>query len=425
MPFSTFGLRKEIVRAVADCGYTEPTPIQAQAIPHILQARDVVGLAQTGTGKTAGFILPMLEILAGGRARARMPRSLVLTPTRELAAQVAENFDEYGKNLKLSKAILTGGSAMGDQMKLLDRGVDVLVATPGRLLDLFERGHILLSDIKILVIDEADRMLDMGFIPDIDRIISLIPRQRQTLLFSATMPPEIQKLAGKYMYDPVQVSVAPRSSAAETVEQYVIKTTARTKKQALAGILGKENIDKAFIFLNRKRDVASLSSWMESKGYMALPMHGDMAQKDRNRTLEKFKTGDVKYLVCSDVAARGLDVEAVPHVINYDVPINAEDYVHRIGRTGRAGMKGKAWTLACPDEDKFVKAINDLLGSSLDEYKPESKNVRESPPERKVKDRQKPADSGRKKSKKDTQDPVMGFGEDLPAFFTRSDRRSS
>ncbi len=435
MSFSDFGLRDEIIRAVESCGYTEPTPIQAQAIPYILQARDVIGLAQTGTGKTAGFILPMLESLAGGRARARMPRSLVLVPTRELAAQVADNFDQYGKNLRLSKAVLTGGSAMGDQMKILGRGVDVLIATPGRLLDLFDRGHILMSDIKILVIDEADRMLDMGFIPDIDKIVSFLPQRRQTLLFSATMPPEIQNLAGKYMIDPVQVSVAPRSSAAETVEQFWVQAEKGRKKQVLVSILEREEIRNAFIFSNRKRDVAELCKWLAGKGYSAAPMHGDMPQSERNKKLAEFKQGNIKYLVCSDVAARGLDVEAVSHVINYDIPVNAEDYVHRIGRTGRAGMKGRAWTIAMNEEIKYLAAINNLIGKDLVKQNVTSGNRTESLKDtcnvRNIKDN-KHKTSGSKKhlpQKRNASDAigedVTGFGDHLPAFFQGQIRRSS
>lgn len=434
MSFEDFGFRKEIISAISKCGYADPTPVQAEAIPPVLEGRDVVALAQTGTGKTASFILPMLEMLSVGRARARMPRSLVLIPTRELASQVADNFDNYGANLRLSKALLTGGSAMGDQMKLLDRGVDVLIATPGRLLDLFDRGHILLSDIKILVIDEADRMLDMGFIPDIDKIVSRIPAVRQTLLFSATMPDEIQRLSRNYMSNPVQVSVAPRSSTADTVKQFVIHTDYRRKRSALMHILSSEDIRNSFVFLNRKRDVDQLCKWLSSKGFLAAAMHGDMQQSERNKTLAKFKEGEVKYLVCSDVAARGLDVEAISHVINYDVPTYAEDYVHRIGRTGRAGMDGRAWTLVSgEDDEKFLSAIEKLIGKKLERCEiPEGKNNsasgrRDSSKKREYsqnKDK-KPVSARRVAGKRkgssedliDEGENVVGFGDDLPDFF--------
>ena len=365
MTFEDLGLGPEILRAVSERGYTIPTPIQAQAIPHILMMRDVVGLAQTGTGKTAGFTLPMIEILAGGRARARMPRSLILSPTRELAAQIAENFDVYGKYHKLTKALLVGGESMGDQIKLLERGVDVLIATPGRLLDLFDRGNILLSDIKILVIDEADRMLDMGFIPDIEKIVSKVPPMRQTLLFSATMPPEIRGLAEKFLSNPKQVSVAPPASPAQTVKQSLLWIGSRDKRRALNELIQMEDVKNAFIFCNRKTEVDALAKWLQSRNYAAAPMHGDMVQSIRTKTLLDFKEGEITLLVCSDVAARGLDVAGLSHVFNYDVPFNADDYVHRIGRTGRAGQSGRAWMLATPDDQKFVGAIETLIKRPL------------------------------------------------------------
>lgn len=365
MSFEDLGLGPEIVRAVTERGYTEPTPIQAQAIPHILMMRDVLGLAQTGTGKTASFTLPMIEILSGGRARARMPRSLILSPTRELAAQIAENFDVYGKYHKLSKALLVGGESMGDQIKLLERGVDVLIATPGRLLDLFERGNILLTDIKVLVIDEADRMLDMGFIPDIEKIVTRIPPMRQTLLFSATMPPEIRGLAEKFLSNPKQVSVAPPASAAATVTQSIVWVGNREKRDALDALIQMEDVKNAFIFCNRKTEVDALAKWLQSRNYAAAPMHGDMVQSARTKTLLDFKEGLVTLLVCSDVAARGLDVSKVSHVFNYDPPMHADDYVHRIGRTGRAGQSGRSWMLATPDDQKFVKAIESLIKKTI------------------------------------------------------------
>ncbi len=367
MTFDDLGLSPEILKAIAEIGYTTPTPIQEKAIPHILMTRDLVGLAQTGTGKTAGFILPMIEILASGRAKARMPRSLILSPTRELAAQVAENFDTYGKYHPLTKALLVGGTSMGDQIRILEKGADVLIATPGRLLDLLGRGNVLLNDIRILVIDEADRMLDMGFIPDIEKIIAAVPPVRQTLMFSATMPPEIGKLAEKFLTNPKFVSVAPPASPAETVAQFLVRADGRHKKQALKAILKKEEVRNAFIFLNRKRDVSTLARWLSQEGYSAAPLHGDMVQSARTRTLLDFREDRISLMVCSDVAARGLDIQGVSHVINYDVPFSAEDYVHRIGRTGRAGLQGRAWTLASPDEDKLVDAIEKLIKRPIEQ----------------------------------------------------------
>ncbi|MES2729690.1 MAG: DEAD/DEAH box helicase [Pseudomonadota bacterium] len=355
--FESLGLSEPVLKAIAETGYTQATPIQAKAIPIVLRSQDVVGIAQTGTGKTASFTLPMIEILAGGRARVRMPRSLVLEPTRELAAQVAENFDKYGKHVTLSKALLVGGESMADQLKILERGVDVLIATPGRLLDLFERGKILLSDIKILVIDEADRMLDMGFIPDIERIISLIPTTRQTLLFSATMAPEIRKLSDKFLQHPREISVSAAASTAITVDQKMVKTTTRNKNALLQALIKQENVKSAFIFCNRKRDVATLAKFLKDKGFSAGGLHGDMVQAKRNEMLADFKNGTVSLLVCSDVAARGLDVQDVSHVFNYDVPIHADDYVHRIGRTGRAGKSGATWMFVTDTDDKFLAAI--------------------------------------------------------------------
>lgn len=365
MSFEELGLSENILKAIADCGYDTPTPIQAQAIPCVLMAKDVVGLAQTGTGKTASFTLPMIEILHGGRAKARMPRSLILTPTRELAAQVAENFELYGKYTKLEKALLTGGVSMDEQIKKLDRGVDVLIATPGRLLDLFERGRILLNDIKVLVIDEADRMLDMGFVPDIEKIVSLVPFTRQTLLFSATMPPEIRKLTEKFLSNPKEISVAPPATTAKNVEQFLVHADPRRKNETLLKIIEQEDVQSAFIFCNRKRDIDGLVRWLKGKGYKARALHGDMVQKSRTETLEAFKAGEVTLLVCSDVAGRGIDVDDLSHVFNYDVPMNADDYVHRIGRTGRAGKTGRAWMLYTPREDKFLDAIQKLIKEKI------------------------------------------------------------
>ena len=365
MNFDDLGLSPELLRAVVDAGYTTPTPIQEQAIPIVLTGRDVLGCAQTGTGKTAGFTLPMIEILGKGRAKARMPRSLILEPTRELAAQVSESFEKYGKYHKLNKALLIGGMSFGDQEKVLDRGADVLIATPGRLLDHFERGGILLNDVKILVIDEADRMLDMGFIPDVERIVGLLPKIRQTLFFSATMPPEIRRLADAFLSNPKEVSVAPPATPAATVVQHLTLVAHEQKREALRRLISGEQVKNALIFCNRKRDVDILVKSLSRHGFNVAGLHGDMAQAHRMDTLERFKNDAITFLVCSDVAARGLDIPEMSHVFNFDVPIHAEDYVHRIGRTGRAGREGRAYTLATPDDGRFVSAIERMLGKPI------------------------------------------------------------
>ncbi len=414
MKFEDLGLSPDILKAIKDVGYETPTPIQEKAIPSILMTRDLVGLAQTGTGKTASFVLPMLEALSTGRARMRMPRSLVLAPTRELAAQVAENFDIYGKYHKLTKALLVGGESVTDQIKELEKGVDVLIATPGRLLDLFERGTILLTDIKILVIDEADRMLDMGFIPDIEKIVSFLPPMRQTLLFSATMPSEIKGLTKKFLRNPKTISVSPPSTPAATVEQSLVWCSDRNKMELLGRLIKKEDVKNAFLFCNRKKDIAPLARFLENKGYAASPLHGDMPQVSRTKTLQDFKDGKIVLLVCSDVAARGLDIDAVSHVFNYDVPRNAEDYVHRIGRTGRAGKEGCAWTLATSAEKKYVDSIEKLMGYPI--------------PEEKVSFDKKPREKGKEATyftreqerSSEEDDEVLGFGDEMPAFFGKA-----
>ncbi|HET8726892.1 MAG TPA: DEAD/DEAH box helicase [Alphaproteobacteria bacterium] len=447
MNFEDLGLKPEILRAVEDVGYTTPTPIQEQAIPYVLQGRDVLGIAQTGTGKTAGFTLPMIEILANGRARARMPRSLILEPTRELAAQVAENFELYGKYEKLNFALLIGGESFDEQIRKLDRGVDVLIATPGRMLDLFERGKVLLADVKILVIDEADRMLDMGFIPDIERIVGLLPSIRQTLFFSATMPPEIRRLADAFLSNPKQVAVAPASSTAEKVDQHVVPAGREDKREALRQLIRQENVRNALVFCNRKRDVSIVCKSLQKHGFDAGQLHGDMVQSARTETLEKFKAGEIQILVCSDVAARGIDISDLSHVFNFDVPIHAEDYVHRIGRTGRAGRSGRAFTLATSEDKKFLDAITRLIkreipvlelpgisadmpaapeaeggrktrgkrrGAKSDETRPSRPRKKEE-----VAEAHPPQRPERRQRDEDRDEAVVGLGDHTPAFLLR------
>ncbi len=365
MSFESLGLSAPVLQAVAEKGYTTPTPIQEKAIPIVLMGRDVLGCAQTGTGKTASFVLPMIDILAEGRAKMRMPRSLILEPTRELAAQVAENFEMYGKNNKLSMALLIGGVSFDDQERALEKGVDVLIATPGRLLDHFERGKVLLNDVKVLVIDEADRMLDMGFIPDVERIVGLLPPLRQTLFFSATMPPEIKRLADRFLSNPKEVTVSPPASAGINIVQGLAIVPEMDKREALRRLIKSQDVKNAIVFCNRKKDVAMLQGSLKKHGFNAGALHGDMSQPARMETLEKFKQGEIQILVASDVAARGLDIVDMSHVFNFDVPFSPEDYVHRIGRTGRAGKTGHSFTLASPAEGGLVEAIEKLIGVAI------------------------------------------------------------
>jgi superfamily II DNA/RNA helicase len=363
--FGPLGLSEPILRALHDKGYLRPTPIQAQAIPTVLMGRDVLGCAQTGTGKTAGFTLPLLDILSGSRSRARMPRSLILEPTRELALQVAENFVAYGKYLKLNHALLIGGESMNDQKDALAKGVDVLIATPGRLIDLFERGGLLLTDVRVLVIDEADRMLDMGFIPDIERIVAMLPRTRQTLFFSATMAPEIRRLADAFLSNPKEITVSKPASVATTITAGLALVAQHDKREALRRLIRSEDVQNALIFCNRKRDVDILLKSLTKHHFDAGALHGDLAQSVRFATLEKFKANEIRLLVCSDVAARGIDIGGLSHVFNFDVPHHAEDYVHRIGRTGRAGRDGKAFTIAAPEDRLAVEAIEKLIAAPI------------------------------------------------------------
>jgi len=365
MTFADLGLSDQLLRAVDDSGYPEPTPIQRAAIPSVLMGKDLIGIAQTGTGKTAAFVLPMIDILSHGRSRALMPRSLILEPTRELAQQVSENFEKYGKYQKLSMALLIGGVQMGDQVKALEKGVDVLIATPGRLMDLFSRGKILLNGCELLVIDEADRMLDMGFIPDIEEICSKLPKSRQTLLFSATMPPPIQKLSQKFLNDPKRVEVARPATANINIEQRLVEVRADKKKDALRDILRHEEFKNAIIFSNRKTTVRELSTSLKRSGFSVGQIQGDMDQSDRIAEFDRFKKDEINILVASDVAARGLDVKGVSHVVNFDVPWQPDDYVHRIGRTGRAGMTGIAITLATREDGEAVARIEKLIGHKI------------------------------------------------------------
>ncbi|MGB0493061.1 MAG: DEAD/DEAH box helicase [Paracoccaceae bacterium] len=384
--FSDLKLNPKILNAIEDVGYQEPTPIQLQAIPAALEGRDVLGIAQTGTGKTASFTLPMIHLLARGRARARMPRSLVLCPTRELAAQVAENFELYSKNLKLTKALLIGGVSFKEQDQLIDKGVDVLIATPGRLLDHFERGKLLLTGVQIMVVDEADRMLDMGFIPDIERIFNLTPFTRQTLFFSATMAAEIERLTNTFLSAPLRVEVARQASASENIEQSVLlfkpsrkDREGTEKRKLLREMILNEGGDckNAIIFCNRKSDVDICAKSLKKYGFNAAAIHGDLDQKYRMDTLEGFRTGSLQFLVASDVAARGLDIPSVSHVYNFDVPTNAEDYVHRIGRTGRAGRNGKALMISTPRDEKNFNAIEKLIQTEIPKIENSSLNIKD------------------------------------------------
>ncbi|CUH16913.1 ATP-dependent RNA helicase RhlE [Jannaschia seosinensis] len=372
--FSDLNLDPKVLKAIEATGYTTPTPIQAGAIAPALEGRDVLGIAQTGTGKTAAFTLPMITRLAKGRARARMPRSLVLAPTRELAAQVAENFDTYAKGSRLKKALLIGGVSFKEQDQLIDRGVDVLIATPGRLIDHFERGKLLLTGVEIMVVDEADRMLDMGFIPDIERIFEMTPFTRQTLFFSATMAPEIERITNTFLSNPEKIEVARQNSTSDTITQILVEhtpkrrdMTAKDKREILRAIIERDGpeLRNAIIFCNRKTEVDVVAKSLKKHGYDAEPIHGDLDQSHRTRTLDGFRDGSLRFLVASDVAARGLDIPNVSHVFNFDVPSHAEDYVHRIGRTGRAGKSGIAYTIATPSDEKYLDAIKRLVKADI------------------------------------------------------------
>jgi superfamily II DNA/RNA helicase len=370
MTFADLGLSDKLLQAVETAGYSVPTPIQAEAIPAILMMKDLIGIAQTGTGKTASFVLPMIDVLEHGRRRARMPRSLILEPTRELAAQVAENFEKYGANHDLKMALLIGGVQMGDQLKALDEGVDVLIATPGRLMDLFERGKIMLNGCELLVIDEADRMLDMGFIPDIEFICDKLPTPRQTMLFSATMPPVIKKLADKFLDNPKMIEVSRAASTNENIAQFKVMMTPRKKKEALRWFLRNDNVTTAIVFSNKKTTVRDLAKTLKKDGFKVGEIHGDMDQSSRIAELDLFKAGEINILAASDVAARGLDIKGVSHVFNFDTPWHPDDYVHRIGRTGRAGAKGRAFTFVTAADAEAIANVEKLTGGEIPLYAP-------------------------------------------------------
>ena len=440
--FSDLKLSPKILKAVKDAGYEKPTPIQEKAIPAALDGKDVLGIAQTGTGKTASFTLPMINLLSRGRARARMPRSLVLCPTRELAAQVAENFDTYAKNLKLSKALLIGGVSFKEQDILIDKGVDVLIATPGRLIDHFERGKLLLTGVQVMVVDEADRMLDMGFIPDIERIFKLTPFTRQTLFFSATMAPEIERITNTFLSAPVRVEIARQATASESIKQSVVMfkpkrkdKEASEKRQLLRHLIDLEgtNCTNAIVFCNRKTDVDICSKSLNKYGYQAAPIHGDLDQTKRTETLESFREGDLRILVASDVAARGLDIPSVSHVFNFDVPIQAEDYVHRIGRTGRAGREGTAIMICNSRDRKNFLNVEALLQKEIprtnhsDEYSSakqikndnlKSKSV--STEEYLTPDKEIKTKNTKKHQKSENNNRIIGLGEHTPGFLSQS-----
>ncbi len=465
--FSDLNLNPKVLKAVEEAGYETPTPIQQGAIPPALEGRDVLGIAQTGTGKTAGFVLPMITLLARGRARARMPRSLVLCPTRELAAQVAENFDTYTKHLKLTKALLIGGVSFKEQDALIDRGVDVLIATPGRLLDHFERGKLILSDVKVMVVDEADRMLDMGFIPDIEKIFGLTnPLTRQTLFFSATMAPEIERITNTFLSNPARIEVARQATASETIEQGVVMfkgsrrdREASEKRKLLRALIDGEGekCTNAIIFCNRKTDVDIVAKSLKKYKYDAAPIHGDLDQSQRTRTLDGFRDGTLRFLVASDVAARGLDVPSVSHVFNFDVPGHAEDYVHRIGRTGRAGRDGKAVMICIPRDEKNLDAIEKLIQKEIprldnplkadkgedrktksaetEDRKPQGRSAApkkadkkaDKKPSKSASESKSDKSSRSSRSRRDDGNKVVGMGDHMPSFIALSfdERRAS
>lgn len=444
MTFEELGLSPKLLEAITAAGYSEPTPIQAGAIPPAVQGRDVLGIAQTGTGKTASFTLPLIEKLSRGRAKARMPRSLIIAPTRELAAQVAENFETYAQGQKLTMALLIGGVAFQPQVDILNKGADVLIATPGRLLDHFERGGLLLTGVQMLIVDEADRMLDMGFIPDLERIFSLTPPRKQTLFFSATMPKEIQSLVDRFLTTPERVEVARPATTSANIQQYIVRidtATPKAKRTALRLAMSRDDVKNGIIFSNRKRDVDIVARSLKKHGFSAAPIHGDLDQSARTATLADFKSGDLKFLIASDVAARGLDIPDVSHVFNYDLPHHADDYVHRIGRTGRAGRSGESVSIVTPADEKSLTAIEKLTTESIENLvlegleealadvsapprsrgRKSSAKSSDSKPEPKEAPTKEPREKKKPRSNRHSADrdhtPVIGFGDHLPDFM--------
>ncbi|MGK2942755.1 MAG: DEAD/DEAH box helicase [Immundisolibacter sp.] len=367
MPFSTLGLRAELCAAVSEHGYTTPTPIQERAIPVILAGQDVLAAAQTGTGKTAGFALPMLQRLAANHQppRPRAVRALVLTPTRELAAQVCQSFKDYGSGLKLRSAVIFGGVGIHPQIQAMARGLDVLVATPGRLLDHLQQGTCVLDRVEILVLDEADRMLDMGFIRDIKKVVALMPRQRQTLLFSATFSSEIRALAAQFQQQPVEIDVAPRNSTASQISQIAYAVDKGRKRELLSWLIGSNNWQQVLVFARTKHGANRLAEQLDGDGLKSAAIHGNKSQGARTKALEGFKNGSVRVLVATDIAARGLDIDQLPLVVNHDLPDVPHDYVHRIGRTGRAGREGQAISLVAPDEADLLRGIERLVNQRI------------------------------------------------------------
>lgn len=438
--FNQLHLSQPILNAIDQIGFTKPTEIQAAVIPAALQKKDIVGIARTGTGKTASFTIPILEILSNSKGRARMPRALILEPTRELALQVADNLKLYKDHLKFSHTLLVGGENISEQKAILRRGTDIVIATPGRLIDLFNQGAILLNQIQILIIDEADRMLDMGFIPDIEKIVSFLPKQKQTLLLSATMPGEIQKLTNSFLVNPVEISISPPSTVASTITSKVIYVPENEKEKILCNLLKQENVKNAIIFCNRKKEVDILTRSLKKHHFKSASLHGDIAQHNRTKTMEDFKNGDIQFLVCSDIAARGIDVENLTHVFNFDIPFQPEDYVHRIGRTGRAEKNGYAFSLATLEEKKLIENIESLIQETIPVINIESlmneNNEYETIKEKKLV-KNKNSHQRKHRSKKpehkepnimvpriplsqtltDEDTPVIGFGQFVPAFM--------
>lgn len=439
MSFSDLGLGQKTLQGVQDAGYQTPTPIQQKVIPSVLARRDLFGCAQTGTGKTASYTLPLLDILENGRARARMPRILVLAPTRELAQQISEHFDSYGKHHKINTALIIGGGSMIQQERALNRNIDILIATPGRLLDFVERGKVMLMAAEVLVIDEADRMLDMGFIPDIEKITKALPAHRQTLMFSATIAPEVRKLADSFLKNPEEITVAAPATTSANIQQFVVKSAPLKNRQILRGIIQKEEIKSAIIFCNRKRDIATLCSSFKRHKFNVASLHGDLTQTVRSETLEAFKKGDISFLIASDVAARGIDVQELSYVFNFDVPTNAEEYVHRIGRTGRAGKTGKSFTFITSAEEAYLTAIEKLIDMKIPVYALEGSDeqnretagtvgaeTRSRPQKRTHKPQEESKASPQEHAPKVTaprppapklREPIIGFGDTPPAFM--------